>query len=349
MRVCTRIFGLVLAIPFLLSTASSQTDRVVLIEDFSSVTCVNCPQASAIINKVAAENPVRVVTIQYHLDIPGRNDPFYALNKADNDARASFFGGFNSLPQVYIDGFSGAPTNEAAVRSDVSSRLTEPTSLSVVAEQVDFEGKKRVTITASSPEGLGSGYKLFAVVVEALVHRSEEYFKDTARSQPYYGETEFHDLFRSFVSPSGGVDVSLNRGEPMEFTFDYTPGESWIEDDLYIVAWIQDDFTLEVAQAGYSTRPSNSVRDDRNRVLNGLTLSPNPVTDQLHIELPNSTVGRTSTVQLFDAKGRLVLEEKIESSGIAQSFDVSQLSSGLYTVIIDSQDGRYQDQVLLIR
>ncbi len=335
------------------SAVSAQHQRIVLIEDFSSVTCVNCPQAAAIVTQVAKENPNRIVTIQWHLDIPGRNDPFYHQNKPHNDARASYYGGFSGLPQVFVDGVLTAGTNQAAVRSDVNSQLNESSPVTLTLTHTGEGGEYAVGVTANASEGLGNGYRLYVVAVESLVERPESYF---AQSQPYIGETEFHDLFRTFVSPSDGVELTLNPNQPKTFNYTYTVGEvmDWDPSKMYIVAWVQDEFSNEVVQAGFSPRSGPVATVTEPTPMSGYSLStlfPNPTTNNVRIDFTLGSV-ESSRLTLHDAHGRLVHESDLgrrEEGEHQVEVETAGLPAGLYTVTLQAGEYRGSRKLIVVK
>ena len=332
-------------------SASGQNNRIVLVEDFSSVTCVNCPQAAAIVRTMATENPGRVVTIQYHLDIPGRNDPFYAMNKSHNDARAAFYGGFNSLPRVFVGGVSTSGTDESIVRSETVEQLSQSSPIRITASQVPEGSGQKVTVAVTGSEGLGSGYRLFAAIVESLVVKTPAYFTDTVRSQPYYNETEFHDLFRTFASPPSGEEIALNPGQSKSFTYTYTPGPSWQSDKLYVIAWVQDEFNYDVIQAGFSTPVSSVSVSTESETFELSTVSPNPARDVLDLTFRLATPVDV-TIAIHDQLGRKVREIAVGLTMAGthhEIVDLTGLPPGSYLLTVNAGPSRSVEQVQVVR
>ena len=287
------------------STLSAQYDRTILIEDFSSVTCVNCPQASAIVTKLVKENKERAISIQYHLDIPGKNDPFYAMNKPHQDARAAYYGGFNALPQVLVDGRSVSGTNEADVRSEVNFQKGEESPILITVTQTFEGGALKANVSVTADEALSDGYRLYVVAAEKLVERTREYFTDTAKSLSYYNETIFHDLFRTFATPATGETITLSAGQTKNFSYTIPLGERWAPGEMFAVAWVQDEFNNEVVQAGFS-QPTNGVEAE-NRVegYDLLSIAPNPTGADLSLALEIPTP-QDVVVEIYDVAGNKV-------------------------------------------
>ncbi|MBN1989082.1 MAG: PKD domain-containing protein [Bacteroidales bacterium] len=71
--------------------------------------------------------------------------------------------------------------------------------------------------------------------------------------------------------------------------------------------------------------------------LSGISIWPNPVTNgNLNIELEDGT-STISTITVFDVQGRMVLNQRVESSSTTVNLS---LSSGLYLVKVESADNR---------
>ena len=332
---------------FVLMTASAalaQFERIVLIEDFSSVTCTNCPRASEIVSNIEHENNQRAVTIQFHLDIPGRRDPFYADNKPHNDARANYYGGFNGLPQVLVNGVATEATNEPAVRSDFASAAAEEAPLRLNVIQTNEGPTFSVNVEVETEDALPNGYRLYVVAVEGVVERTAKYFTDTAKSVPYIGETIFHDLFRTFTSPTGGVELIVNGAGKTSFDWSYQLGDDWASGEMYVIAWVQDEFTNEIVQAGFSPKPPSLSVNELNPIAGYAleSISPNPA---LHNARLSFTLGAPENVELaiYSTDGQLVRSTvlgKMESGEHTAEIDVNGLPTGLYTVSLRA--GQYQ-------
>ena len=326
------------------TAAMAQYDRIVLIEDFSSVTCTNCPRASEIVTAIEQENKTRSVTIQYHLDIPGLRDPFYAANKPHNDARANYYGGFNGLPQVFVNGIASEATNEPAVRADFASGLSEDAPLSLNVSQTNQGGNFNISIVVETQGALPNGYRIYAVAVEGVVERSAQYFRDTAKSVPYIGETVFHDLFRTFVSPVGGEELIVNGAGQTPFNWSYQLGDRWKGEEMYVIAWVQDEFTNDIIQAGFSPKPP-SLSVNEIRPMAGYSLeavAPNPSMGDARM---NFTLGAPEVVELamYNTEGQLirtVRHGRMESGAHTVEVDVEGLPAGVYTLSLRA--GQYQ-------
>jgi hypothetical protein len=71
---------------------------------------------------------------------------------------------------------------------------------------------------------------------------------------------------------------------------------------------------------------------------------PNPVTNLLHVNLPDLPQGTTGTLEVFSSMGNPVLSPKPLSQ--AQSIDLSSVSPGLYLVRVTAGTHTVVTQIL---
>lgn len=75
-----------------------------------------------------------------------------------------------------------------------------------------------------------------------------------------------------------------------------------------------------------------------------ISLSPNPATDNVTVQLGNAETG---SVRIVDALGNVVYNEQIANG--TKSIDVSNFKNGVYFVIIDPSDAKPVNRKLIIR
>ena len=88
-------------------------------------------------------------------------------------------------------------------------------------------------------------------------------------------------------------------------------------------------FWLALGQKNLFTSTHDPQQSDE-----GLALFPNPTSDHFSIQIPQG-FGAIESVQLFSTLGNLVTSTKE-----TQDIDISQISSGLYVVVIKNKSGR---------
>lgn len=312
----------------------AQHQRVVLVEEFTSLTCKPCTTATVILNDLVKNKKGRVLTIRYHANIPLPGDPFYAANKAHNDARKDYYA-VSGLPFGVADGSTNMTvTQEGDVLDKVDARLVmqAPIKLDVKQTRNGDRFDVEVKVTAG-PEGLGAGdNKLRVAVVEALVIDTR-YLGDPR----YNGESEFHDVMRTMLPDPSGSDLTINPEEVKTFNFSYSIGSEWQADQMYVIAFVQNDNGREIIQAGNSPVPVAGIREVP--TVAGYDLEgayPNPATESAEFGY-TLAAAQDVRMDLYDAAGQLVRsqdEGRRERGTHRCAIDLADLPAGVYTYTV---------------
>lgn len=99
----------------------------------------------------------------------------------------------------------------------------------------------------------------------------------------------------------------------------------------------------------YSGTPSATVDNNLNAAL---TLSPNPVSDRLNIQLEQKTPNASTRISLYNAQGHAIRTERLQrtAKGLhAITWDVQDLPTGLYFVRLDDSKGGVQTETFVKR
>ena len=231
--------------------------KIVLIETVSAVNCVGCPamHVQEVEVEAAGYGPDKVVSIQYSEGWLGP-DPHYDANPGDNIARARIlywnstpWGG--AMPAMFIDGTLSrldVPNyaQPAAVMMDsLDAHLSRQPGLAI---DVTIDDIHAPTFTVSIDlvaveEVTGSNASLHVCVIETPI------VYDVPPGSE--GETVFHWIMREFETLPG-TPLPVSPAAPGHFEIDFTAADGWVSDHLAVIAFIQDDVTLAVLQAGIS-------------------------------------------------------------------------------------------------
>jgi hypothetical protein len=119
--------------------------------------------------------------------------------------------------------------------------------------------------------------------------------------------------------------------------------------DYLAVAW--EDYRNGVADIYGTIRSAEAILsteavagDDGSGVI---TISPNPVSDVLRIELPASLDG--TMLELYDPMGRQVLSREIDNAAQINTLDVSSITSGVYTIVVRTEEKVRRQQVVVVQ
>lgn len=229
----------------LIATSVFAAPRVVLVESFTNVSCAPCADANPVTQQFINDTSrQQVLNIQYHVSWPSSSDPFYTTNPTELGGRRSYYG-ITSVPDLVCDGDNGpAPGsyNSLADAVNASSLVTSNYTISVSQSINGSTLDAGVTVTAENASGANEKLRV------ALVEKFVNYASPPGNN----GETDFYWSVRDLLPTHTGTDVNLSAGQTYTYDRSSTLSGSWDTSELYVIAWIQNDTTKEVLQAGSS-------------------------------------------------------------------------------------------------
>lgn len=247
-RILIASLAVALAFGALPENADAQQYRKVIIEEGTNASCGPCATQNPRFKKWISDHKGRVIPVIYHASWPGSNDPMYQYNTAMNTGRISTYYGMTGVPSARVNGliapfkkdfYEGAPGDTNGMTAKMNEFLKfSPINLTVSLTNDNGSGK--VSVEASSLFSISMNLKL-RVVVCNLHH-----FYAAAGNN---GEKDFYYIARKMLPTHDGTNISFaTAGEVKTFSFDYTV-DADMADDLYAVAFIQNDVTKEILQA----------------------------------------------------------------------------------------------------
>lgn len=301
------------------------TNRV-LVETFTSTSCVYCPDANDSLNQVYAAMMDSMAIIRTHVWWPTNNDSFYLKRMADtmeNRARVVYYN-ISAVPDCRVDGIVTA--NLYTYRSEVLSRRSVGKPLEIsLSGWYDAAGDSGVVTASITGTGrIPSSSKALRTLRYAIVEDSCWYTGTN-------GDPRHDQVLRDMVPDNNGIPIDVDKGltvvDSQKFTIKTTGYQLpwiWTEDNCYLVAYVQDNSTKEILQSSICKLTSlipSGVAGDANNI--GVTIRPylhpswpNPSGKNAHIvyELPR---GGAVVLNIYDVSGRLVrnLEAGFRNSG----------------------------------
>jgi hypothetical protein len=236
----------VTAIHLALGTAAAA--RVVLLEDFSNVSCIPCVTSDLILRALVGGtySRSRVVALKYATNFPAPNDPFYAAAQTLCDSRMSFY---NILfaPTLIVDGVRRpTPTDSVAIKDSINASLNAPPKFSVTVTKAlagniySTEVVVRVLDTA--------GVDFSTLVLQTTIVEQEVSFATPPGAN---GETVFRDVVRAMLPAASGEQMPvLPPGGQAVFQRQTTVASGWNASSLQSVAFLQHRQNRVVYQAG---------------------------------------------------------------------------------------------------
>lgn len=206
-------------------TAYSHTQRVPVLEHFSSSTCAPCAGVNEGMLELEAANLGRFSYIKYAMNGPGSGDPYY--NQHAGTRRIYY--GLTSIPQLYLDGIDRG--FYALSQETLDQACNDPAYADIRGSFNINENTITVKIEVMSFVKMNNARLLVSV--------NE---KETHNNTGTNGETEFHHIMMQMLNNANGTILNLEAGESATFEFTYDMSTTFVEEitDLEAVAFIQE-------------------------------------------------------------------------------------------------------------
>lgn len=248
---------------FTLTLLEAPPQQLVVLEAFSNVNCVGCPQMAATLRALMAEpghGPDRVVLIKYAANWPAVNDPHYQANPVDNAARMTFYQPYLmvGIPTLIANGAlagaSGQPPALDALRTLVDGLLQGDPGFAIQLEADALPGGTSVHASATLHAERGVS-RAGTVLQFALVQDPVTYTTPPGNQ----GETEFHWIMRDLAT-AAQPPLPLAAEETIIREATLTAQAAWPVADLHVIAFVQDTQTREILQAGHAVVTTAGAR-----------------------------------------------------------------------------------------
>lgn len=233
--------------------ANAQSPRLVLAEEFTQASCGPCASQNPAFNTLLQNNAASVVAIKYQTSWPGV-DPMNAQTQNQGVATRVTYYGVTGVPTAEMDGvpqtgasYSGAPANWTAAK--IATRAAIPSRYTVDVEHSfnTTQDSMFISVAIHCTQADTGTLKAHVVIVEKEIN-----FCIAPGSN---GETDFYGVMRKML-PSGagtGMAGTYAVGDSLILNFAIAvPAYIYDKSQLAVVAFIQDNATKDVRQAGYS-------------------------------------------------------------------------------------------------
>ncbi len=227
-----------------LETIHTASAKVVLLEDFANVSCVPCVTSNKIIESLlngAYSNKIAVV--KFPTNFPSPNDPFYLSNSDVCDARMQYYN-IIFAPTLIVDGtLRPTATDSAAVKEKINERLTADAPFYITVDKT-FQDSSLIVNINVRPVSL-AGINLNDLVLNTIITENDIEFNQAPGSN---GEKVFYNVLRKVLPDENGVSFSALPDTTFEWQTDLL--SNWNQDNIHVVAYVQNVQTKEVLQTG---------------------------------------------------------------------------------------------------
>lgn len=308
-----KILPIYLILMLTFSIAYSGSPRISLVEEATSAYCGACVSQNPAFYQTLRDNAQYAIPIIYHSgNAPG--DPLYKHNPTmvGNRIWGTYVSGTLGTPAAWVNGTKIAALSTVFGEIAKYKHQTSPITMHVIQEE--SEGTISVNVIVETDEALTGDKRLFFVVCEEELHINV----------PGSTERDFYWTARAMFPgalPTQGVPINMEAGETRTFSQTIQRNSEWLDENYYVVAFIQDmGKNKEVLQAAKTydgpIEPKIAVsanKLDFNKVDTEKTLS---------LEIQNDGLG---TLEITD----IVIQD--DEFGVYKLIDEPNFSIGPYS------------------
>ena len=313
-----------------------------LIEHFTNSAAAEAPEADDAIDDFTDNNNLDVVNLQYHMHFPGA-DPMNVNNPSPAASR-SFYYGVNQVPFALMDGgFDNSYRYDFAPGEPDGSSLRQLT-LESPSFDIDlrfwlYDTRMRVQSHITALEEMDKKNLVQYIVVAE---------RQVTSYEGENGDTEFNNVVLGMLpSPAGTLyEKAWARDESMETS--HTWPYAHVEDlsDLVVVSFIQERGTGKVLQVSAALEPDFPLGADHRFAGAGISLYPNPVREQMHVDLDRNVP--SSRLEISDLTGRILIQQEVIRGEEQHVIQTAHLEQGSYLLLWKEGD-RLLDRVPFIK
>ena len=217
-------------------------DRKVLIEEFTGVRCVNCPQGSAEIENLKGLYGDNLIAVSIHAGFfaPPYSESKFDFRTEDGDELLSFLGEPLGYPSAIVnrkqfDGQFNLQTNQTTWAGfiEVEANLAPVVNISLSRTYNEDSRVVSIEITIIANQNIKDDLYLSLMLTENNIM--------DAQLTPDGLETDYihQHVLRDVVSNFGGDALGdITLGTPFTKSYTYTLAENWKVEDCRIVAFV---------------------------------------------------------------------------------------------------------------
>ena len=236
--------------------SGTDSERKVLIEEFTGVRCVNCPDGSAEIQNLIALHGENLIAVSIHSGFFSKpyDENKYDFRTADGDAIATMLGEPQAFPSAIVNRKLFAGQNERQISKQswagyIQNELAEAPkfNLSMKANFDEASRNLKLKVTIVPLENVHEDINLSVLLTEDDI---QDYQITPAGKIPDYNHK--HVFRRVLTNEVGGVSLgsSFTKGQSETMDFAITIPDEWKADNCHIVSFVhKNGADLDVLQA----------------------------------------------------------------------------------------------------
>lgn len=220
-------------------------DRVVIIEEFTGVRCVNCPQGSAEIENLLSIHGDRMVAVSIHSGFFANPYPInqYDFRTADGDAVRDLLGIPLGYPSAVVnrklfDGEDDLQVVQQTWGGYISQQLDEVADVSLNLTSTYNDTDRSLTVNAQGKAfaNINEEVRISILIAESNIMDAQLLPSSSDPDPNYIHKHVFRDMLTNSDGDPFATSLALNDTFEEEYT--YTLPDEWEADNCNIIAFV---------------------------------------------------------------------------------------------------------------
>lgn len=307
-------------------------ERNLVIEEFTTEQCPNCPGGSATLHEamdiLKEEYPNNQLNLICHH--AGYYTDWLTVDASENMLWLFNQGGSTYAPAFMSDrtGVWSNPGSAEKMADKLRSRLDKPAYVGLEMDASYDVETKTLSVTVTGERSI-----IFCENAPRItIYLTENNIK--ARNQSGYGTEYIHNnALRAYNDPWGwGEEITWNEDNTFEYTCDFTIKDKWVSDNMEIIAFVSD---YDADDASSCVIENSIMRPFTDFYLGSVEAS---LADDVRVRVEDNDIvvdGRYNELKVYSVNGFEMSHEN--------------LPAGVYIVKVSTEDNNYSIRKVVVR
>lgn len=236
------------------NNVSQAQEKRVLVEEFTGVSCSNCPDAATVLKSIVDANGDKVVVIGYHptnngftklIDEHGYKSEYDFRQAKAEELGNSIFGGIPGMP-IAVIGRQYVNNNYFVGRGEWSKliedrlKLTTPVNISITSSVDEGANEALAIVRIEYTENVSQKHNLHVAVIENDIIDAQKSVSEI------FSDYKHEHVFRDMLTPLAGAVIPAKvepkePGKVYERKFTISINEKWKVENCKVIAFITND------------------------------------------------------------------------------------------------------------
>jgi hypothetical protein len=231
----------------------SQSQRLVMLEEFTSATCVPCVSKNTLFHTWQTQNPDKFTSIYYHVNWPSPGDPMNLANPTEVATRVSYYMSASNMyvPYSVLDGNYYNGNSGGWNMTNITNRYAVPSPFEIQLQHQVSAGQDTVfsTMLIKCTQDINASMTAHNVIIEKWIHFN------SAPCASSNGERDFYNVMKKMIPGSGGTNLpsSMIAGDYVLLEGVWKAGLVYDYTQIASIGFVQDKGTKEIYQTANSS------------------------------------------------------------------------------------------------